>query len=346
MPAASLMLSQQEEGRREAESSEAETEDMHRGKDVEHEPLWLPSALPENHLKHNCDKNLIAIESRLRRAQCEDTLDKIRSLQRGRLSFISFRNRNIRHQNPNTRAQDTLNRLEDKSNALAVKYRMARVALLKLVGPGDWENQLRELNHGDLTTPDGHEISIEDPDHPFGADGRELSKKKRANIEKGLGQGKKVVSWIWTTAQSIVGGSDAVLHEGKLFALTCDQSAEVQSSTAVMVEWAKARARRLRWWEEVHLLKEEMRRVRQSLEWKALWWEERQVGWEGLDDAGRDGVRAYAVRQANLQRALHARFSRWWDKPLVPLISQDDSGEVPSYIVDPVLEELVEDDDA
>ena len=217
------MLSQQEEGRRDAESSDAETDDIHPATDVEHEPLWLPSALPENHLKHNCDKNLTAIESRLRRAQCEDTLDKIRSLQRGRLSFISFRNRNIRHQGPNTRAQDTLNRLEDKSNALAVKYRMARAALLKLVGPGDWENQLRELNHGDLTTPDGHEISIENPDHPFGADGRELSKKKRANIEKGLGQGKKVVSWIWTTAaQSIVGGSDTVLHEGKCFALTCD----------------------------------------------------------------------------------------------------------------------------
>ena len=218
------MLSQQEEGRQEAESSEAEVGDMHSGADVEHEPLWLPSSLPENHQKHNCDKNLIAIESSLRRAQCEDTLDKIRSLQPGRLSFISFRNRNIRHQNPNTWAQDTLNRLEDKSKALAVKYRMARAVLFKLVGPGDWEHQLRELNHGDLTTPDGHEINIDDPDHPFGADGRALSKKKRANIEKGLGQGKKVVSWIWTTAQSIVSSSDDVLHEGKSFSITCDQT--------------------------------------------------------------------------------------------------------------------------
>ena len=171
MPAASLMLSQHEEGRREAESGEAEADVIPPGTDVEHEPLWLPSALPDNHRNHNCAKNLIAIESKLRRAQCEDTLDKIRGLQRGRLSFISFRNRNIRHQNPNTRAQDTLNRLEDKSKALAVKYRMARAALLKLVGPGDWENQLRELNHGDLTTPDGHEISTDDPDHPFGPDG-------------------------------------------------------------------------------------------------------------------------------------------------------------------------------
>ena len=338
MPAASLMLLQEEEGHQEAESSEAETDDMHPSKDVEHEPLWLPCALPENHLTHNCDKNLITIESRLHWAQCEDTLDKICSLQRGHLSFISFCNHNIQHQNPNTWAQDTLNCLEDKSNALAVKYRMACAALLKLMGPGDWENQPRELNHGDLTTPDRHEISIKNPDDPFRADGWELSKKKQANIEKGLGQGKKVVSWIWTTAQSIVGGSNAVLHEGKSFALTCDQSAEEPSSTAVMVEWVKVCARHLWWWEEVHLLKEEMRCVQQSLEWKTLWWEEWQLGWEGLDDAGRDGVQAYVVRQANMQCALHARFSHLWDKPLMPLISQDDSGEVPSYIVDPVLE--------
>ena len=73
-------------------------------------------------------------------------------------------------------------------------------------------------------TPDGHEINIDDPDHPFGADGQALSKKKRANIEKRLGQGKKVVSWIWTTAQSIVSSSDDVLHEGKSFSITCDQT--------------------------------------------------------------------------------------------------------------------------
>ena len=339
MPVASLMLSQHEEGRREAEADV-----ILPGTDVEHEPLWLPSALPENHRNHNCAKNLIAIKSKLCQAQCEDILDKIRGLQHGHLSFISFHNRNIHHQNLNTCAQDTLNHLEDKSKALAVKYRMAHAALLKLVGPGDWENQLWELNHRDLTTPDGHEISIDDPDHPFGPDRQGLSKKQWAN-HKGLAQGKKVVSWIWTTAQSMVGSSDDVLHEGKSPAPTCDPSAEIWCFSAIMVEWAKACARHLQWWEEVHLLKEKMRHVIQSLEWKALWWEEWQLGWEGLDDAGRDGVWAYVVRQANLQHALHAQFSCLWDKPLMPLINQDDSGEVPSYILDPVLEELVEEDD-
>ena len=113
--------------------------------DIEHQLLWLPSTLPENHRKHSCNATLIDIEIRLQQAQCKDTLDKIRSIQRGRLSFISFHNCNIRNQNPSTRAQDTISHLEDKSKALTVKYRAARKVLLALLGLGDWETHLQEL---------------------------------------------------------------------------------------------------------------------------------------------------------------------------------------------------------
>ena len=68
---------------------------------------------------------------------------------------------------------------------------------------------------GDLTTPDGMEISIEDPADPIQPDGRERSKKQRTAAKLGLGQGRKAVSWIWTTPDAIGDGSDAVLHEGK-----------------------------------------------------------------------------------------------------------------------------------
>ena len=89
-----------------------------------------------------------------------------------------------------------------------------------------------------------------------------------------------------------------------------------------------------------------IRHVQQSLEWKASWWEEQQLGWGGPDDAGRDGVPAYVVSQAtNMVRALHARFSHVWDELLILLIKQDDSGEVPSCILDPVLEGVVEEVD-
>ena len=114
---------------------------------------------------------------------------------------------------------------------------------------------------------------------------------------------------------------------------------------AVRIEWAKARARFLRWTEEVMLLKEEMRWVRKTLEWRAMWWEQRREGWESHDEAMREGIRAYATRQAGIQRGLCLRFTRLWDKPLVPLGSQEESNEGPAVALDPVLESLVEEDE-
>ena len=64
------------------------------------------------------------------------------------------------------------------------------------------------------------------------------------------------------------------------------------------------------WWsEEVMLLKEEMRRVRKTLESKASWWDDRQEGWSGLDAAASEGVKAYTAQQARIQCELHTRFT-------------------------------------
>ncbi|EDR03963.1 uncharacterized protein LACBIDRAFT_330859 [Laccaria bicolor S238N-H82] len=321
MPAATVMSVEHESIQRELPETQRDSIEP------EHQPLWLPSALPSAQRTHNCSTVLVDIEIKLCKAQCHDILDKIRNVQRGRLAFIGFRNRNIRGQNPNTRAKDTLDRLEDKTKSLAVKYRNSRKALLELLGPGEWEKTLRKLSKGDLTTPDGEEISIYDPNDPVGLDGRERSKKQRKIDKLGLGQGKKTVSWIWMSADAIGDGSDAELHE------------------AVHIEWAKARARFLRWTEEVMLLKEEMRRVRKTLEWRAMWWEQRREGWESQDGAMREGIRAYATRQAGIQRGLCLRSTRLWDKPLVPFGSQEESNEGPGSALDPLLESLVEEDE-
>lgn len=64
------------------------------------------------------------------------------------------------------------------------------------------------------------------------------------------------------------------------------------------------------------LLKEEMRRVLVYLEYKAKWWEDRAVPWDVLDAETAEGVRAYALRQASIQRALAARFTAIWAAPL------------------------------
>ena len=93
------------------------------------------------------------------------------------------------------------------------------------------------------------------------------------------------------------------------------------------------------------LLKEEMRRVRKTLDWKASWWDDHQEGWSGLDAAASEGVKAYAARQARIQRDLHTRFTRLWDQPLVHFVRDEDSGEGSMTVLDPVVEAFFKDEE-
>ncbi|KAG1851077.1 hypothetical protein DFJ58DRAFT_716740 [Suillus subalutaceus] len=76
--------------------------------------------------------------------------------------------------------------------------------------------------------------------------------------------------------------------------------------------------RAMRWAEEVELLKEEMRRILQFLEWDAQHWDERSLE-NTLEDAGedeREGRMAYAKRQASLRRMLAESFKTSWTNTL------------------------------
>jgi len=68
------------------------------------------------------------------------------------------------------------------------------------------------------------------------------------------------------------------------------------------------------------MLKEEMRRVLESLEWKSRWWKVRS---ESRDDVGKDvreGLKAYALRQSSIQLALAEKFRELWKSPLDDLV--------------------------
>ncbi len=75
-------------------------------------------------------------------------------------------------------------------------------------------------------------------------------RKKR---KKGTGETRKEISWIWKTVRQ-----------------TLDDN---EDSNILRAEWARSRARVRRASEEVMLLREEMRRVLESLEFKASWWD-------------------------------------------------------------------------
>ncbi|KAF8976702.1 hypothetical protein BDQ17DRAFT_1454822 [Cyathus striatus] len=99
--------------------------------------------------------------------------------------------------------------------------------------------------------------------------------------------GRFEMSWIWLVPRAS--------------ANTENNDNELDES--LRIEWAKCHARRDRWAEEVLILKEEMRRVIQYLEWKA----ECSIG----NDI-KQGVKAYALKQASICQRLAQHCANWW----------------------------------
>ncbi|KAG2108890.1 uncharacterized protein F5147DRAFT_745615 [Suillus discolor] len=161
--------------------------------------------------------------------------------------LIKHRNRDAHGQRANTRAASVISRLDDKIKMIAEKYHTT--------WPDAWENELRPLDAHDVWGPSEDVGSIENPSDIVGADGRKRTRKQSAAAIRRLGQGFMRVSWIWTSVGVLEDNDDINLND------------------ALCVEWVKARARALRWNEEVLLLKEEMWRTRAYLEWKARWWD-------------------------------------------------------------------------
>lgn len=89
------------------------------------------------------------------------------------------------------------------------------------------------------------------------------------------------------------------------------------TTPAIRREYLKARASKLRWSEEVDLLREEMRRVLRFLDWKVQWWHERAKWIECTDDAVSEGLQAYALRQADFLLHLLLSFTKTWEQPKV-----------------------------
>ncbi|KAF9047245.1 hypothetical protein BJ165DRAFT_1331730, partial [Panaeolus papilionaceus] len=64
------------------------------------------------------------------------------------------------------------------------------------------------------------------------------------------------------------------------------------------------------------LLKEEMRRSLEFLEWKEKWWNDQAHRRSVNDSTLAEGLESYAVRQGEIQRGLRVLFREQWDAPL------------------------------
>ncbi|KAG2097506.1 uncharacterized protein F5147DRAFT_656316 [Suillus discolor] len=175
------------------------------------------------------------------------------------MHYIKQCNTNIHGQHADTQANAFIDCLTTKIDASAAKYRAAKKALWKLRGDGDWMHELRELKPDNIRGP-GESTSgeiEEENDEVRAAGSRHRSKKAKEAARRGLGEGYKTISWIWTVSGVTNGDDDLTLNN------------------ALRMEWLKARAQVKRWGEEVLLLKEEMRRVLEFLRWKKILNEER-----------------------------------------------------------------------
>lgn len=179
--------------------------------------LWFPSSFTRIRRTEMCWNDIADIEAKLWESQCQDALNKLGNQLRTKMHCIKQRNTNIHGQRANTRANALIDRLTTKIDTSAAKYRAARKALWKLCGDGDWMHELRELKPDDIRGP-GESASgeIEEENGKVRAGSRRRSKKATEATRRGLGEGYKMISWIWTIGGVTNGDDDLTLNNGEL----------------------------------------------------------------------------------------------------------------------------------
>ncbi|KAJ7733877.1 hypothetical protein B0H14DRAFT_2639505 [Mycena olivaceomarginata] len=243
--------------------------------------LWLPSAVAAAPVPdvEGGDGNQGCAGAR-----ANEALHEVRRLLLVRTHLYKLKDTHSRGVRANMRSGDKIAALNQQVRRAAAQYRGARTALEALgreLSKKEWEWTLLPLREDDIRGLP--QSQFHDP---------ERKKKKRARVKKGV---ERELSWIWVNrGERWEPGDDVAMNE------------------AVRIEWAKTRARAMRWAEEVDLLEEEMRRIRQFLVWRAEWWKAKT---------------AYALRQAGIQAARAKDFAEEWVN-LPGLISGGRAGEI------------------
>ncbi|KAJ7117336.1 hypothetical protein C8R43DRAFT_902104 [Mycena crocata] len=255
--------------------------------------LWMPSDVPANEAHQVCVPGLPDMEAKLRVGQCTNSLVSLRARLHAKRHFIGFRNENITGQAHATKASTLIGELGERAMAYGRRYRKGRLALVRLKG-ADAYPALRKLEDSDIRL---------DGDN---GESDAAARKKLGMIAAGRGEraprnapgtSKRTMSWIWT-APGVFDDDEQRLHE------------------SVRVEWSRARARKIRWQEEVKLLREEMRRVLRYLIWQSEWWLEREATRKASANVSREleaGLRAYALKQASWHARLGGFFRAKWN---------------------------------
>lgn len=250
--------------------------------------LLLPSSLPTG---TPIDVKFQDYEWRLRTAQATDVLYSLRQHLRLQAHLVNFKYRFDRGQHENLRSNDTIKRLRVKVDESAERYRMARKALAQLapaLAKTGWASVLPILRDEDV--------------------------RQMAQGLEGDTEGKRTLSWIWTS-KGIGGDRDSAddgVQEGVFPHLSHMARVLTLTYAELRIEWCKARARAMRWSEEVLLLVEEMRRIIAYHTWHADWWEQQAVACTDLSPEEAEGAIAYAFRQSHIRLAIRDYCLKSW----------------------------------
>ena len=235
-------------------------------------PLFLPSSFPAVIRAQDNMKTICEMERRLREAQADDALADIRRQRRVIQGLWQFKKINV---------SGTGNRPNTRMLTL---YNRINVKVLRCA---DRYHRARAA----LVTLDPN--------------GQWQERLKVLQNEDIRGPGKEPddrssnsrfePSWIWLVSRVVSNGET-----------------EDEFNESMRVEWAKARARMMRWNEEYQIIQEEMRRVLAYMEWKASWWEQQATLRKDASLEILHGVVAYAYKQAYIARQMAARCAAAW----------------------------------
>ncbi|KAG8723585.1 hypothetical protein FRC09_002677, partial [Ceratobasidium sp. 395] len=201
--------------------------------------LGLPSAYLQTTVNSAGLKKLAELEGNIRRADCNDTLDRIRNLLGAKASTLKYKYKNLEGHTQSTRAEAALRTHGENIRKEQWRYNNSRSALLRL-----------GADEGDLNVYQ----KLQDSDLKYLKDYSEGESVK-------LGQKEVQMPWIWLARSDLYKDDSTWLAKSKLIFMFAQGSTAyyVNSTVAAMkVEWFRARARFTRWEEELKLLKREM----------------------------------------------------------------------------------------
>ncbi|PIL28435.1 hypothetical protein GSI_08469 [Ganoderma sinense ZZ0214-1] len=221
--------------------------------------LPLPSSYLPGILSQPSMSEPVTIERNLRQVAADHALEDLRTALIG-VGYLQVDKKSKQRKTHTTRAQNKIQTAQGEAEKVADEYRRHRIALLAL-GMQALDPRYKILVPGDVI--------------PF----------SMASDRSTVGQSRQRTSWIWENFVSTVVPEDDNEDHFKDF-----------HEEARRVHWSRSSATHTRWYEEVQLLMEEMKRTVRFFHYYRYQWE---TTMRREEDAGNAGAAAYARKQAH-----------------------------------------------